>query len=253
MRDEPVVFNQALGLRMHDNHGNLYPVIVPSGNTVTEIPAGGMASAQYVFAGPIANDVRSLTLSTNAVEDGSQQAPNLQFQLPVLVATPGPDLPQSKLSISRLQESTVRLDPIGQGSPSRVQQLRSGLGARQTNQGTLVALQGDVLFDIDSAVIRSDARPILAQLAELVRLMDVDEVIIAGYTDATGNADYNLQLSRQRANAVSDYLRERGALSNVNVLVQGLGEKQPVATNETAEGRQQNRRVEITLREDRQG
>jgi outer membrane protein OmpA-like peptidoglycan-associated protein len=134
-----------------------------------------------------------------------------------------------------------------------VQQLRSGLGARQTNQGTLVALQGDVLFDIDSAVIRSDARPILAQLAELVRLMDVDEVIIAGYTDATGNADYNLQLSRQRANAVSDYLRERGALSNVNVLVQGLGEKQPVTTNETAEGRQQNRRVEITLREDRQG
>jgi len=62
-----------------------------------------------------------------------------------------------------------------------------------------------------------------------------------------------LHLSRQRANAVSDYLRERGALSNVNVLVQGLGEKQPVATNETVEGRQQNRRVEITLREDRQG
>lgn len=253
MRDEPVVFNQALGLRMHDNHGNLYPVIVPPGNTVTEIPAGGMASAQYVFTGPIANDVRSLTLSTNAVEDGSRQAPNLQFELPVLAATPGPDLPQSKLSISRLQESTVRLDPIGQGSPSRVQQLRSGLGARQTNQGTLVALQGDVLFDIDSAVIRSDARPILAQLAELVRLMDVDEVIIAGHTDTTGNADYNLHLSRQRANAVSDYLRERGALSKVNVLVQGLGEKQPVATNETAEGRQQNRRVEITLQEDRQG
>jgi outer membrane protein OmpA-like peptidoglycan-associated protein len=132
-----------------------------------------------------------------------------------------------------------------------VQQLRSGLGARQTNQGTLVALQGDVLFDIDSAVLRSDAKPILAQLAELVRLMDVDEVIIAGHTDTTGDADYNLHLSRQRANAVSDYLRERGALSNVNVLVQGLGEKQPAATNETAEGRQQNRRVEITLREDR--
>ena len=253
MRNEPVVFNQALGLRMHDNHGNLYPVIVPPGNTVTEIPAGGMASAQYVFAGPIANDVHSLTLSTNAVEDGSRQRPNLQFELPVLAATPGPDLPQSKLSISRLPESTVRLDPIGQGSPPRVQQLRSGLGARQTNQGTLVALQGDVLFDIDSAVIRSDARPILAQLAELVRLMDVDEVIIAGHTDTTGDADYNLHLSRQRANAVSDYLRERGALSNVNVLVQGLGEKQPVATNETVEGRQQNRRVEITLREDRQG
>jgi outer membrane protein OmpA-like peptidoglycan-associated protein len=253
MRDEPVVFNQALGLRMHDNHGNLYPVIVPPGNTVTEIPAGRMASVQYVFAGPIANDVRSLTLSTNAVEDENRQGPNLQFELPVLAATPGPDLPQSKLSLSRLQESTVRLDSIGTGSLSRVQQLRSGLDARQTNQGTLVALQGDVLFDIDSAVIRSDASPILDQLAELVRLMNVDEVIIAGHTDATGVADYNLHLSRQRANAVSDYLRERGALSNVNVLVQGLGEQQPVATNETAEGRQQNRRVEITLREERQG
>jgi outer membrane protein OmpA-like peptidoglycan-associated protein len=171
-----------------------------------------------------------------------------------LARTPGPELPQSKLNISRLQESTVRLDPIGQrGMTSRVQQLRSGLGARQTNQGTVVALQGDVLFDIDSAVIRSDAKPILSQLAEFVRLMDVDEVMIAGYTDTTGDADYNLGLSRQRANAVSDYLRERGALSHVNVIVQGRGEQQPVATNETAEGRQRNRRVEITLRDHRRG
>jgi outer membrane protein OmpA-like peptidoglycan-associated protein len=253
LRNEPVVFNRALGLRLHDNHGNLYPVMAPPGNTVTEIPAGGMALAHYIFAGPIASDVHSLTLSTNAVGDGGQQGPNLQFELPVLAAAPGPDLPESKLKVSRLQESTVRLEPIGQSTTSRVQQLRSGLGARQTNEGTLVALQGDVLFDIDSAVIRSDAKPLLSQLAEFVRLMDVDEVMIAGYTDTTGDADYNLRLSRQRANAVSDYLKERGALNHVNVLVQGRGEQQPVATNQTAEGRQQNRRVEITLREGRQG
>jgi outer membrane protein OmpA-like peptidoglycan-associated protein len=253
LRNEPVVFNQALGLRMHDNHGNVYPVIVPPGNTVTEIPAGGMGSAQYVFVGPIANDVRSLTLSTNAAGDGSQQGPNLKFEFPVLAAASGPDFPQSKLSLSRLPESTVRLASLAQGSTARVQQLRSDLGARETNQGTFIALQGDVLFDIESAVIRPDAKPTLTQLAELVRLMGVDEVIIAGHTDTTGDADYNVNLSRQRANAVSDYLRERGALSNVNVLVQGLGEQQPVATNETTEGRQRNRRVEITLREDHQG
>jgi outer membrane protein OmpA-like peptidoglycan-associated protein len=147
----------------------------------------------------------------------------------------------------------VRLDPIDQGSTARVQQLRSGLGARKTNQGTLIALQGDVLFDIDSAVVRSDAKPILNQLAELMRLMAVDEVIVEGHTDTAGEADYNLNLSRQRANAVSDYLRGRGALSNVNVIVLGLGETQPVATNETPEGRQRNRRVEITLSEGRQG
>lgn len=253
MRNEPVVFNQALGLRMHDNHGNVYPVIVPPGNSVTELPAGSMGAAQYVFAGPIANDARSLTLSTNATADGSQQGPNLQFELPVLAAASGPDLPQSKLSISRLPESTVYLAPIGQGSTARVQQLSSDLGARRTNQGTLIALQGDVLFDINSAVIRSDAKPMLTQLAELVRLMHVNEVIVTGHTDTTGDADYNLHLSRQRANAVSDYLRERGALSNANVLVQGLGEQQPVTTNETVEGRQRNRRVEITLREGHQG
>jgi hypothetical protein len=124
MRNEPVVFNQGLGLRMQDNHGNLYPVIAPPGNTVTEIPAGGMGSAQYVFVGPIANDVRALTLSTNAARDGSHPGPNLQFELPVLAAVSGPDLPQSKLSISRLPESTVRFDPIVQGSTARVQQLR---------------------------------------------------------------------------------------------------------------------------------
>jgi outer membrane protein OmpA-like peptidoglycan-associated protein len=133
-----------------------------------------------------------------------------------------------------------------------MQQLRSDLGARKTTQGTLVALQGDVLFDINSAVIRPDAKPVLTQLAELIQLMNVSEVVVAGHTDATGDADYNLSLSRQRANAVSDYLRKLGALSNANVLVQGLGEKQPVTTNETTEGRQRNRRVEITLREARQ-
>jgi outer membrane protein OmpA-like peptidoglycan-associated protein len=252
MRNEPVVFNQGLGLRMQDNHGNLYPVIAPAGHTVTEIPAGGMGSAQYVFVGPVANDVRSLTLSTNAVRNGSPPGPNLQFELPVFAATAGPDLPQSKLSISRLPESTVRFEPIGQSSTARMQQLRSDLGARKTTQGTLVALQGDVLFDINSAVIRPDAKPVLTQLAELIQLMNVSEVVVAGHTDATGDADYNLSLSRQRANAVSDYLRKLGALSNANVLVQGLGEKQPVTTNETTEGRQRNRRVEITLREARQ-
>lgn len=253
MRQEPVVFNQSLGLRMRDNRGNLYPAIVPPGNSVTEIPAGGMGSAQYVFAGPIVNDARSLTLSTNAVGDGSQQWPNLQFELPVLTAAPGPDLPQSKLNLSRLPESTVRLEPINQGSTVRVQQLSSDLGARKTNQGTFIALQGDVLFDLDSAVIRANAKPILNQLAEFIRLMNVNEVIVEGHTDTTGEADYNLNLSRRRANAVSDYLKERGVLSNTNVLVRGLGEKQPVATNETPEGRQRNRRVEITLREQRQG
>jgi outer membrane protein OmpA-like peptidoglycan-associated protein len=253
MRQEPVVFNQSLGLRMRDNRGNLYPAIVPPGNSVTEIPAGGMGSAQYVFAGPIVNDARSLTLSTNAVGDGSQQWPNLQFELPVLTAAPGPDLPRSKLNLSRLPESTVRLEPINQGSTVRVQQLSSDLGARKTNQGTFIALQGDVLFDLDSAVIRANAKPILNQLAEFIRLMNVNEVIVEGHTDTSGEADYNLNLSRRRANAVSDYLKERGALSNTNVLVRGLGEQQPVATNETPDGRQRNRRVEITLREQRQG
>jgi outer membrane protein OmpA-like peptidoglycan-associated protein len=248
-----VVFNQSLGLRMRDNRGNLYPVIAPPGNSATEIPAGGMGSAQYVFAGPIANDAHSLTLSTNAAGDGSRQGPNLQFELPVLTAASGPDLPQSKLSLARLPESTMRLEPINQGSTARVQQLSSGLGARKTDQGTLIALQGDVLFDIDSAVIRPDAKPTLNQLAELMQLMKVNEVIVEGHTDTTGEADYNLNLSRRRANAVSDYLKERGALRNANVLVRGLGEKQPVAANETTEGRQRNRRVEITLREERQG
>jgi outer membrane protein OmpA-like peptidoglycan-associated protein len=240
---------------MRDNHGNLYPALVPPGKSVMEIPAGGMGTAQYVFAGPIASDARSLTLSTNAAADANQLGPNLQFELPVLAAAPGPNLPLSKLNLSRLPESTVRLEslPPGQGSTARVQQLSSDLGARKTDQGTFISLQGDVLFDIDSAVIRANAKSTLNQLAEFIRLMNVNEVIIEGHTDTSGEADYNLNLSRRRANAVADYLKERGALSNTNVLVRGLGEQQSVTTNETAEGRQRNRRVEITLREPRQG
>jgi outer membrane protein OmpA-like peptidoglycan-associated protein len=168
------------------------------------------------------------------------------------MATPGPDRPQSRLNLSRLLESTVRLVPINQGSTARVQQLSSGLGARKTQQGTLIASPGDVLFDIDSAVICANAKPILNQLAELRRLMNTNEVIVEGHTDTTGEADYNLNQSHRRANAVSDYLKEGGALSNTIVLVCGFGEQQPAVTNETPEGRQRNRRVEITLREQRQ-
>jgi outer membrane protein OmpA-like peptidoglycan-associated protein len=86
----------------------------------------------------------------------------------------------------------------------------------------------------------------LTKLATILNKYDDTNILLAGYTDATGSDEYNLELSRSRAHSVSDYL----VIQNVNserFSVYGYGESDPVATNDTESGRAQNRRVEIAI------
>jgi outer membrane protein OmpA-like peptidoglycan-associated protein len=103
-----------------------------------------------------------------------------------------------------------------------------------------------VYFDFDKSNIRPDAR---ATLDEAIRILQEEPgqiVICEGHTDSVGTDAYNMRLSLRRANAVRDYLI-KGGIAPQNIKVEGFGESRPVATNETAEGRQQNRRVELRL------
>lgn len=109
---------------------------------------------------------------------------------------------------------------------------------------TVFALEGDLLFEFDKSVIRPQFYPELNAIADQLNEDPDAAVRIAGHTDAIGTESYNQGLSERRALAVAEYLEERGVdRSRMNVI--GFGESQPVATNETPEGRQQNRRVEI--------
>ncbi|MCL4105115.1 UNVERIFIED_CONTAM: hypothetical protein GTU68_018822 [Idotea baltica] len=105
----------------------------------------------------------------------------------------------------------------------------------------------DILFATDSAVIRSDLRRDVQALAGNLQAYPNTNVSIIGHTDNTGDASYNQQLSQRRADSVRGILIDSG-ISSARVRSIGRGENDPVATNLTAEGRAQNRRVEIVIR-----
>ena len=118
--------------------------------------------------------------------------------------------------------------------------------ARTPNNEPKVNVPSDISFDVGRADIKPDLRPVLDQFAQ--GLDPTMRVRVVGHTDSTGSDAINDPLSRQRALAVKQYLEDRGiACSRIDAV--GRGEHEPIADNNTAEGRARNRRVEIFLRE----
>ena len=110
-----------------------------------------------------------------------------------------------------------------------------------------VRLTSDILFDTNSSALRAASRTTLDELASNFARYPDNQLIVEGHTDSTGTDAYNQRLSEQRAASVADYLIDRGVAAR-NIVVYGYGELRPKGTNDTAEGRQMNRRVEINIR-----
>ena len=119
------------------------------------------------------------------------------------------------------------------------------LNAKKTERGLVVTL-GDVLFDTNKAQLKSGGTRSLQKLAGFLKQYPQHKAQVEGYTDSTGSADYNLELSDRRANAVRSSLVGMG-IGNDRITTHGYGQESPVASNDTADGRQLNRRVEIVL------
>src|SRR5258705_3445866 len=109
-----------------------------------------------------------------------------------------------------------------------------------------VTYAADVLFDFDKAVVKPEGRSKLDDLANKVKSINLEVVIAIGHADSVGSDEYNQKLSLRRAEAVKAYLITKGVETN-RVYTEGKGEKQPVASNKTAEGRAKNRRTEIEV------
>ena len=109
-----------------------------------------------------------------------------------------------------------------------------------------VTLAADVLFDFDKSVLKPEGKNKLDDLASKVRAINLEVVIAIGHTDSIGSDAYNQKLSVRRAESVKAYLISKGVEPN-RIYTEGKGEKQPVASNRTKEGRQKNRRVEIEV------
>jgi outer membrane protein OmpA-like peptidoglycan-associated protein len=119
------------------------------------------------------------------------------------------------------------------------------LQTRESARGLIVNMS-DVLFDSGKATLRPGAREKLAKVAGIVLAYPGLSLEVEGHTDSVGAADYNLDLSERRANTVRAFLSQQG-VSAASIVARGFGKEQPVATNGTAAGRQQNRRVELIV------
>lgn len=123
------------------------------------------------------------------------------------------------------------------------------LKGKKTDRGVVVTL-GDVLFDTGKATLKPGAYTTVDRLATVLKEDQSRKVLIEGHTDNVGSDEYNQELSERRAQAVQAALFERGvAASQISTV--GKGETTPVASNDNAAGRQQNRRVELVFQEDR--
>src|SRR5690606_9951666 len=122
----------------------------------------------------------------------------------------------------------------------------SSSNVTKTDRGLMMTFQSDVLFPINSSYLSEQAKSALLEFVEVVKDHPSAQIQVDGHTDATGEAEYNKWLSDKRATSVKEFLVSAG-ISASRISTQGYGLEKPVDTNKTKEGRQKNRRVEITI------
>ncbi|NBB92008.1 MAG: OmpA family protein [Gammaproteobacteria bacterium] len=122
----------------------------------------------------------------------------------------------------------------------------TGVSVTRRDDEIILNMPGSVTFDLDSASLRPEFFEVLNSVALVLEKYRKTVLVIDGHTDSTGSRDYNMALSRRRAEAVGDYLVAQD-VDPVRLATYGYGPDHPVASNESESGRQANRRVELTL------
>ena len=176
--------------------------------------------------------------------DSQAQAADSQAQAEAARSQAQATQAQADAARSQAADSQAQLADAQQQLAQTQQQLQD-LQTKKTDRG-VVATLGDVLFDTGQASLKPGADRSLNRLATFLSGHPDTKIMIEGHTDSRGSDDYNLNLSQRRADAVASALESRG-LSADHVQTRGLGKSFPVASNDTPEGRQQNRRVEIVF------
>ena len=128
----------------------------------------------------------------------------------------------------------------------RQELLNTGVQVQEVNGQIYLIMPGNITFDSNDANIKPAFQPVLNSIAKVIDEYDKTMVQVNGYTDSTGSAATNNSLSLMRANSISNYLRLKG-VDGSRIVSNGYGSSNPIASNATAAGREQNRRVEIVL------
>ena len=121
-----------------------------------------------------------------------------------------------------------------------------GAKIERVGEGIKITFDSGLLFDVNKAALKSESRQELGKLAKVLNKYEDTNILLEGHTDATGSDEHNLQLSRLRAQSVSNHLAGQ-QVNPSRFTIMGYGESQPIADNESVDGRQLNRRVEIAI------
>ena len=133
---------------------------------------------------------------------------------------------------------------VGLYLDKQAKELEQVAETKRTENGVLVNMKNDILFDTGSAILKDPAVEQVSKVGDILAKYSDDRVKIEGHTDSVGDAKHNQTLSEKRAHAVKTVLVSRG-VQEKQILVLGLGESRPIADNKTTDGRAKNRRVEL--------
>jgi len=131
---------------------------------------------------------------------------------------------------------------------SKLREQLAGTGVSVTRQGDYLFLNmpGDITFEVNRSDLRASFYPVLDSVSQVFQEFKDTDVSIVGYTDSTGSDAYNQELSEKRASSVAQYLQSHG-IAAYRIRTSGMGKRNPIASNDTPEGRAQNRRVTIQI------
>ncbi len=139
---------------------------------------------------------------------------------------------------------------IGRKMDKQAKQIEKDMGeaakVERVGEGIRVTMDGQLLFGYNSTELTPQTKENLAKLAETLQKNPDTNLLVEGHADNRGTAEYNQDLSERRAASVSSYLRSQGVAAS-RMTIKGYGFNQPIASNDTDEGRRQNRRVEIAI------
>lgn len=117
---------------------------------------------------------------------------------------------------------------------------------RISEDSVLIGVASEASFDVNEFNLKSEATPVYSKISNVLKQYDKTVIHVVGHTDSSGAADYNQELSEKRANTVSNFMQGQGII-DARLYEEGRGETQPRATNDTAEGKRKNRRVDIIV------
>jgi len=256
--DSAVVANASTDLAAAEEALNKSQALWQENADETQINHYAYLARQYVR---IAEEKANLKTAENAIGQAELERTEVQLQARTMEAEQAERQAEANQRAAKhaQQEAALekqeaeRAQQVAQAAIARARELAERvqeLEARETERGLVLTL-GDVLFDVDEATLKPGGLRAVDQLALFLAEYPERKVLIEGHTDNTGTDEYNHDLSQRRADAVRRALLERN-ISETRIGIRGYGEMYPIAGNDTAVGRQQNRRVEVII-SDEQG